>query len=197
MARELELKAVVSDPGRVRHALLAAGAVLQFQGEMSDRRFDRAGELTMRDQILRVRTYHHADGRVESILGWKGPVSLAQGYKEREELELPIRGQEVDQPEALLRALGYEVVHAIDRRVEIYQLDGATLRLETYPRMDSLLEVEGEPAAIERALKATGIPRNEFTAEALSAFVLRFEGRTGLTAALVRDETGGRGRSIL
>jgi hypothetical protein len=30
---------------------------------MSHRRFDRAGELTARDQILRVRTYHHADGR--------------------------------------------------------------------------------------------------------------------------------------
>jgi adenylate cyclase class IV len=196
MAHELELKAVVSDPARLRHALLTARAVLRFQGEMRDRRFDRGGELTARDQVLRVRSYHHADGRVESILGWKGPVALFQGYKKREELELPI-GQEGDLPEALLRALGYEVVHAIDRRVEIYQLAGATLRLETYPRMDSLLEVEGEPAAIERAIEATGIPRGEFTADALAAFVLRFESRTGQTAALARDEGTGRGPSIV
>ncbi len=195
MAQELELKAVVSDPARLRQALLTAGAVLQFQGEMSDRRFDRGGELTARDQVLRVRSYHHADGRVDSTLGWKGPVRLSQGYKEREELELPI-ASEGDPPEVLLRALGYEVVHAIDRRVEIYRLDAATLRLEAYPRMDPLLEVEGEPAAIERAIQATGIPRREFTADALTEFVLRFENRTGQTAAIAWNESAGPKPSV-
>ncbi len=195
MAQELELKAVVSDPARLRKALVTAGAVLRFQGEMSDRRFDRGGELTARDQILRVRSYHHSDGQVESVLAWKGPVRLSRGYKAREELELPIASPG-DPPEALLRALGYEVVHAIDRWVEIYRFDGATLRLETYPRMDALLEVEGEPAAIERAIEATGIPRGEFTADPLTEFVLRFESRTGQSAALARDESAGRTPSV-
>jgi adenylate cyclase class IV len=190
MARELELKAVVSDPARLRQTLLAAGALLQFEGEMSDRRFDRGGELTARDQVLRVRSYRHSNGRIETVLGWKGPVGVSRGYKQREELELPIMSQ-VDTPEDLLRALGYEVVHAIDRQVEIYWLDGATLRLEIYPRMDSLLEVEGEPAAIERAIGTTGIARGEFTADPLSEFVLRFQSRTGQTAALARDERSG------
>ena len=35
------------------------------------------------------------------------------------------------------------------------------------------------PAAIERAIAATGIPRDEFTAESLTEFVRRFEERTG------------------
>lgn len=113
MAQELELKAVVTDPARLRQALSNAGAVLRFQGEMSDRRFDRGGELTARDQVLRVRSCHYPDGRVESVMGWKGPMRVSQGFKEREELELPIAG-ESDPPEALLRALGYEVVHGID-----------------------------------------------------------------------------------
>ena len=157
---------------------------------MSDRRFDRAGELTARDQVLRVRSYHQAGGRIESVLAWKGPAHLSAGYKVREELELAVAG-EPDRPEALLRALGYEVVQAIDRQVEIYRLEGATLRLETYPRMDPLLEVEGEPVAIERAIEATGIPRGEFTAEPLTGFVLRFETRTGQSAVLARDEIAG------
>jgi adenylate cyclase class IV len=195
MAQELELKAVVTDPARLRQALLNAGAVLRFQGEMSDRRFDRSGELTARDQVLRVRNYHHPDGRVESVMAWKGPMRLSQGYKQREELELPIAG-ESDPPEALLRALGYEVVHGIDRRVEIYRLDGAILRLESYPRMDSLIEVEGEPAAIERAIQATGIPRAEFTADALTEFVRRFESRTGQTAGLTWNENSGPSQSV-
>jgi adenylate cyclase class IV len=190
MAQELELKAVVADPARLRQTLLTAGAVLQFEGAMSDRRFDRAGELTVRDQVLRVRSYRHSNGRIDAVLGWKGPVRVSRGYKEREELELPMTSQG-DSPEALLRALGYEVVHAIDRQVEIYRLDGATLRLETYPRMDSLLEVEGEPAAIERAIGATGIPRGEFTADPLSEFVLRFQSRTGQAAVLALSEFAG------
>jgi adenylate cyclase class IV len=188
MARELELKAAVSDPARVRQVLLGAGASLQFEGEMSDRRFDRGDELTARDQILRVRSYHHADGRTEWVVAWKGPAHLSGGYKAREELELSIVSGR-DPPEALLRALGYEVIHAIDRQVAIYRLQAATLRLETYPRMDSLLEVEGEPVAIERAIEATGIPRWEFTAEPLAGFVLRFESRTGQRAVLARHPT--------
>ena len=186
MALELELKAVVPDPARLRQALLSAGAMLRFRGEMSDRRFDRGGELTARDEVLRIRSYRHADGTVTSVVGWKGPVRLSQGYKEREELELPIAGHG-DAPKAVLRRLGFGEVHAIDRQVEVYWLDGATLRLEIYPRMDPLIEVEGEPDAIERAIRATDIPRGQFTSDALAEFVRRFESRTGQTAVLAHD----------
>ena len=81
-------------------------------------------------------------------------------------------------------SLGYDVVHAIDREVEVYELEGATLRIERYPRMDPLLEIEGSPAAIERAVDATGIPRAEFTADSLTEFVRRYELRSGQPAAL-------------
>jgi len=75
-------------------------------------------------------------------------------------------------------------VHAIDREVEVFVLGGATVRLEHYPRMDSLLEVEGDAAAIERAIAASGVPRTEFTADPLAEFVRRFEARGGETAVL-------------
>jgi hypothetical protein len=75
-------------------------------------------------------------------------------------------------------------VHAIEREVEVYRLGDATARLETYPRMDVLLEVEGEPAAIEHAIAASGIPRSEFTAESLAEFVRRFEVKSGRPAVL-------------
>ena len=76
----------------------------------------------------------------------------------------------------------------IERDVEIYRVEDATVRLERYPRMDSLVEVEGTPRAIERAIEATGIPRGTFTAEALSEFVRRFEARTGSPARLSTDD---------
>jgi adenylate cyclase class IV len=183
MAEELELKAVVSDLDALRTRLRQAGGVERFRGRMSDRRYDLAGELTRRDEVLRVRSFRHPDGRLESVLGWKGPTRRSpEGYKLREEIELPMAGS--TSPDALLRALGYEVVHAIDRDVELFGLDGATVRLERYPHMDALLEVEGNPAAIERAITATGLPRAGFTADSLAELVRRFEARTGTPAVL-------------
>jgi adenylate cyclase class IV len=183
---ELELKAVIPDPDVLRTRLLAAGAVLRFRGRMSDRRYDRPGdELSLRDQVVRVRTFHPHEGRATAVLGWKGPVERSpEGYKRRAEIELPVTGGEGDAPHALLAALGYQVVHAIDREVEVYELEGATLRIERYPRMDPLLEIEGTPAAIERAVEACGIPRAEFTADSLTEFVRRYELRSGQPAAL-------------
>src|SRR5687767_8773176 len=45
------------------------------------------------------------------------------------------------------------------------------------PIMDGLIEVEGPPAAIEAAIRATGLPRSAFTADALIDFVRRYEPR--------------------
>ena len=189
MARELELKAVVPDPAALRRRLLAAGAAPLFAGPMTDRRYDRAAELTTRDEVLRLRTFGRAGGPA-AVLGWKGPARTTPGgYKQREEIELPL-APGGGAPEALLAALGYEVVHTMDRWVEMFGLNGTVLRLEGYPLMDDLLEVEGEPAAMERAIAASGIARAEFTADSLREFVRRFEFRTGRTARLAAGQDG-------
>ena len=181
--QELELKAVVPDPDAFRARIRAAGAVPRFMGRMTDLRYDREGELATRDEVLRVRTFHHPAG-VEASLAWKGPAMRSpDGYKLREEIELPISPAAGD-PGRLLAALGYQPVHAIEQDVEVYRLGDATVRLETYPCMDVLLEVEGEPAAIEQAVVASGIPRSEFTAESLAEFVRRFEAKSGRAAVL-------------
>ena len=189
MAHELELKAVVPDPVALRRRLLAVGAVPRFAGRMTDRRYDRAAELTARDQVLRLRTFD-GPGVADAVLGWKGPVTTAPGgYKLREEIELPLaRGGGA--PQEFLAALGYEVVHAIDRWVELFELEETVLRLEGYPLMDDLLEVEGEPAAMERAIAASGIARAEFSAASLAEFVRRFEARTGRAARLAAGPGG-------
>jgi adenylate cyclase class IV len=183
MPDELELKAVIPDPGALRARLLEAGAVERFRGRMSDRRYDRAGELAARDEVLRVRSYDPGHGQSEAVLGWKGPTLRSPGgYKRREEIEIEVAAS----PHELLTALGYEVVHAIDRDVEMFDLDGAAIRIERYPAMDPLLEVEGTPEAIERAVRATGIHRAAFTPESLPDFVRRYEERTGRRAVLAR-----------
>jgi adenylate cyclase class IV len=179
--RELELKAVVAEPEQLRRRLREAGAEPRFSGRMTDVRYDRAGELVPRDEVLRVRTFRRPEGGAESVVAWKGPTQRsADGYKLREEIELPI-GADAG---PLFEALGYRPVHRIEREIEIWRLGNATARLERYPRMDVLVEVEGEPAAIERIVAVSGIPRTEFTAEPLAEFVRRYEERTGVPAEL-------------
>ena len=185
--QELELKAVVPDPERLRRLLLEAGAKRHSGGRMIDVRYDRGSELTLRDEVLRARSYEPAGGDVDFVLAWKGPTQRSpDGYKLREEIELSVGAD----PGPLLEALGYRPVNVIEREIEVWRLGEATARLERYPRMDVLVEVEGEPAAIERVVAASGIPRDAFTAEPLVEFVRRYEERTGAPAVLAGGSAG-------
>lgn len=191
MATELELKAVVPDPGALRQALDHAGAVLRFHGLMRDRRLDRGSELAARDQVLRVRLWAGEDGgKTRAAVAWKGPTSVSPaGYKHREELEF-----NVDDGSAALRVLemlGYVVVEAIDRYVEVFELDGTVARLEWFPRMDVLVEIEGAPEGIERVIALSGLPRQSCLPDSLASFSQRYGTRTGRPAILAEAALGG------
>lgn len=189
---ELELKAVVPDPAQLRRALAAAGAELEWSGLMMDRRYDRHGELAARDEVLRTRAYQpiRTPGAIRRAeVTWKGPTGRSpEGYKLRREIELHLSGE--GEPGEFLAALGYEIVHAIDRRIEQYALGDTMVRLERYPRMDGLVEVEGSPAGIERAIAATGIPRSAFLPDALTDFVTRYNATHSGSAAVSLAELG-------
>ena len=181
---EWELKAVVPDWGALRRRLASSGARLDFEGQLEDRRYDTAADdLSARDQVLRLRVHRDPDGRVvASSLDWKGPTEYRAGYKVREERSTPVG--DPDAMAVVLERLEYHVSLAIDREIVQYALGGAMIRLERYPRMDDLVEVEGTADAIESAIRATGISRQAFTADALAAFMARFEERTGTPAAV-------------
>ena len=187
--REVELKACVDDEGRRRLAAEAAGATLTFEGRLEDRRYDTPGRaLALRDIVVRLRVMR-GKGETRAQLDWKGATRYEDGYKVRDELTTTL-----GQPDALhlmLTSLGYLVTREIDREIAQYELGGATVRFERYPRMDVLVEVEGIPEAIERAIIALGMPREAFTTERLPEFVARFEARTGQEAALADCELAG------
>jgi predicted adenylyl cyclase CyaB len=186
--REVELKAMVADPEAARNALRAAGATLTYAGRLEDRRYDAPDRaLRLRDQVLRLRIYRGNEMR--ALLDWKGPSSYEGGYKIREEHSTPVA--DATALAAILEGLGYVVTREIDRTIEQYQLEGAMVRFERYPRMDVLVEVEGEPAAIERAIAALAMPREAFTTGRLPDFVQRYEDRTGERAAICDRELTG------
>ena len=184
--REVELKAVVDDLAERRKRVEEAGGSLSFEGKISDRRYDfETAELSGRDEVLRVRQYH-GQASTKTFLDWKGPTEFRDVYKVREEVATPV--EDFDSLEQILMRLGLVVVTEIDREIAQYQICGATVRFEVYPRMDVLVEVEGEPAAIEQAIEAIGLPRGTFTNHRLSDFVADFEHRTGVQAAISEKE---------
>ena len=186
---EVELKSVVDDVPRRRAAIESAGALLAWEGHLADSRWDTPEQsLAARDHVLRVRVYRNGDD-VRAELDWKGPTRRDDGYKVREELDVHIG--EPDVLAAMLERLGYVVTIVIDREIAQYDLGGTMIRFERYPRMDDLVEVEGAPPQIERAIAALGLPRGGFTAERLPDFVRRFEARTGTAAALSDAELRG------
>jgi adenylate cyclase class IV len=180
---ELELKAVVADPAALLARLRAAGAREEFVGRMLDRRLDFPdGSLTSRDEVVRVRIYWDPAGRTKASLDWKGPAGMEAGYKRRE--EIGAESTDGDTVIEILRRIGLQVTHEIDREIRQFSLEGATVRMEHFPRMDDLVEVEGEAVAIERAIARLGISRGDFSADNLAAFAARYAARTGQLAVV-------------
>jgi len=186
---EVELKSAVDDVARCRAALERVGAPIVFAGRLEDRRYDTYDRaLAAKDHVLRVRVYRTTE-EVRAELDWKGPTRRDGTYKLREELGTGV--SDADTLAALLVHLGYEVSIAIDREIVQYDLDGTMIRFEHYPRMDDLVEVEGTPDQIERAIAVLGLPREGFTTDRLPEFVKRYEARTGERAAISIAELAG------
>ncbi len=186
--REVELKGIVPDLEATRAALRTAGALLSYKGRLEDKRYDTPERaLALRDHVLRLRVYR--DTTVRAMLDWKGPTTYQHGYKVREEHSVSLGHP--DDLALMLERLGYVVTREIDREIEQYTVAGATVRIERYPRMDVLVEVEGEPDAIERAIVLLALPRALFTSERLPDYVRHFEDRTGQRAAICDRELTG------
>jgi predicted adenylyl cyclase CyaB len=187
--REVELKAVVDDLDTRRKLIERGGGQPEFIGRLVDRRYDSArNELMSRDHVLRLRVYER-DGEKEGHLDWKGETRYEDGYKVREEISTSVGDPDVFA--TILANLGLRVVREIEREIAQYSLAGATVRFERYPRMDDLVEVEGSPEAIEKAISILGIPRSSFTTGRLADFVFAFQDRTGQRAAVSSRELRG------
>ncbi len=192
MKREFELKAALPGGAKgFRERLADAGWRLSFEGLMSDRRFDTPGRsLEGRDEVLRIRCMNSVSGESRTLLGWKGPASEEHGYKVRPELETVV--QDTETAVAILESLGYsEVILVIDRHVAVYEKGRVSARIETYPAMDVLVELEGDPDRIEARFADLGLPREDWKPWPLDEFVRRYEERTGSEARLSGEIPGG------
>jgi adenylate cyclase class 2 len=124
--------------------------------DTADRRLSRDGT------ALRVR----ADGDA-AVLTFKGPV-VPGPMKTREEIETSAGSADVLL--AILASLGYVPVFRYEKFREEFALEGALVAIDDTP-IGAFLEIEGEPAAIERAAERLGFgPADYVTASYRTLF---------------------------
>lgn len=192
---EYELKArLQEDPDGYCDRLESGGWSRRFEGRMADLTFDtEGGRLAASDQVLRLRVYvPDGEGETLAVLGWKGPATTEEGFKHREEVETRVSGAEAARE--ILGRLGFHrVTRRIDRRIRLLVQGGVSVRVEEYPRMDVLVELEGPPSEVRERIPELGIEEDEWKPWPLPAFVRRFEERTGREALLHRSEAEASG----
>ena len=149
MARETEIKLVVDRPRFDRTARQFGFTCLQERTweenllwDFPDRRLTRAG------QLLRLRVYGS-----QVVLTWKGPMREEVPYKERDEIE--VRVDAFDATYAILERLGFSVWFRYQKYRTVYRWDGVKIAYDETPIGD-YVEVEGEPADLERAIQHWG-----------------------------------------
>jgi adenylate cyclase class 2 len=154
---ENEVKLSISDIARVR-AVLADHqfSILHERGFESNEVFDTAArEFRARGELIRLR---EAGGRC--FLTFKG-APLPGGHKRREELETPVERAEAIA--AIFGRLGLVVVFRYEKYRTEYQRPGETgiVTLDETPIGD-FLELEGEPAWIDRTAAELGFSRSDY-----------------------------------
>lgn len=137
---EIETKFFVHNLERVKLRLHDLGAqVVQKRVHEKNLRFDLPdGSLRRTYRVLRLRQDENA------ILTYKGPGSMQDGIRAREELEVTV--SDFDTARLIIEALGYQVQMFYEKFRETYALEGAHIMLDEMP-YGNFVEIEGSTNA--------------------------------------------------
>jgi adenylate cyclase class 2 len=158
---EVEIKLALGSLDEVRQRLRAAGAEPAGERQFEDNRLydDQAGSVRATGRMLRLRI---VGGR--QLLTFKEAPTAAQSesaYKQREELETDVSDIEV--LHAVLLRLGYSVRWRYQKWRESWRWGDLHVELDETP-IGNFLELEGDPAAIDRAAERLGFTRSDYIA---------------------------------
>ncbi|MBI2426266.1 MAG: NUDIX domain-containing protein [Candidatus Kerfeldbacteria bacterium] len=171
---ETELRARIDNVQEFRDRLKRARAHLVSMHIMRDFLFDTAEKtLTNRKQKLRLRIYDNS----RTVMSWKEKKHGASQYKEEYEHEVEIGDFETMR--RIFEGLGYGLVRRVDRRVEIYHWRHVIIRIEFFPAMDVLAEIEGPKAELEQVIRELGLTRSMFFGKGQEFFFEAYQKRTG------------------
>lgn len=145
---ETEVKIEVADLDPIREHLRALGATYLGAADEDNVYLDRDGELTARDESLRLRQ----DDKVR--LTWKGASIFRDGIVARPEVEVTVSS--FADALRILEQLGFRATDRLAKRRETWQLEGVEVTLDALA-FGRFVELEGDAASIATAASALGL----------------------------------------
>ena len=150
MAQEIEVKFPLRDRADVLRRLHEIGAQRLYPETFEDNIvLDRRGELRTRGSLLRIRKF----GKY-SIATYKGPMSIEDGVKSREEVQTGIESFEL--AIQLFDALGFKPVFRYQKFREVWRLREVEVVLDRTPIGD-YFEIEGPMETIRTVAAELGM----------------------------------------
>lgn len=148
---EIELKFYISNPSGLRGRLqdLGGACIVERTFEQNMRYETSDGRLLKNNCLLRLRK-----DRGTTLTFKSPPPATDDRFKIHRELE--VRVSDFEAMEAILNALGYTRCQTYEKWRETWQLDDATLCMDTMP-FGRFLEIEGSPETIMRIVHALGL----------------------------------------
>jgi adenylate cyclase class 2 len=170
---ESEIKISVSGPEAAREALGRIGAQPRRPRHFEDNVLfdDSRGSLREKGCVLRLRTREPG----EALLTYKGPKSIVEGVRSREEIE-----SAVADPVAMARILagtGFRPVFRYQKYRESYSWRDLEIVVDETP-IGAYLELEGPPATIHAAAHALGSRPEDYIVDSYAGLFFS-SGRTG------------------
>ncbi|MGZ4777614.1 MAG: class IV adenylate cyclase [Thermoanaerobaculia bacterium] len=136
MAQEIEVKFPLRDRNELTRKLRDIGAERLYPETFEDNIvLDRRGELRTKGALLRVRKF----GKY-AIATYKGPMSIDDGVKSREEVQTGVESFEL--AIELFDSLGFKPVFRYQKYREVWRLRGAEVVIDRTPIGD-YFEIEG------------------------------------------------------
>jgi adenylate cyclase class 2 len=150
MAQEIEVKFPLKDRAELTRKLHDIGAERLYAETFEDNIvLDRRGELKTKGALLRVRKF----GKY-SIATYKGPMSIDDGVKSREEVQTGVESFEL--AIELFDSLGFKPVFRYQKYREVWRFRGAEVVIDRTPIGD-YFEIEGSVDLIREIAAALGI----------------------------------------
>jgi adenylate cyclase, class 2 len=149
---ETEIKLRMPGPGPAREAVARLGATLVRPRHFEDNVLldDARSSLVGSGRTLRLRRTE--DG---AVLTFKGPRRDSEGVRSRPEVEVPLRANDADALEAILRSVGFAKVFRYQKYRETYRHGEVEIVVDETP-IGTFLEIEGALSGIHAAAAALG-----------------------------------------
>ena len=158
---EIKLRLPAARVGR--DALRAAGASLVHPRELEDNLLfdDTGGALRASGGVLRLRRRPRG-----GVLTFKGPRSIVEGLKTRDEIETEVA--DPDALQLLIERLGFRPAFRYQKYRETWSYSGQEVVVDETPIGD-FLEIEGDVEGIHRAAAGLGFTPADYVTESYVA----------------------------